>query len=195
MSLILSWIGFVMDTPDNCLLGLFPAIKFFFFFVLGYITINCLNNMKQPKGSLFFLAILSFLIFITHIFVSKYIENYFSSQISVLYKCLLFTIFAITNGLLFVTIIKKYSRRFTENANKCFLLREMKKNTFEMYLYSDPLNYLIIYVGFIYWGNAIVTDNVTFLCLLVLRIGLSVLIPIIIKTQIINRTRKIYGKV
>ena len=71
----------------------------------------------------------------------------------------------------------------------------MKMNTFEMYLYSDPLNYLIIYVGFIYWNNAIVTDNVTFSCLLFLRLSLSIIIPIIIKTQIINRTRNINGKV
>ena len=184
-----------MDTPDNCFLGLFPAFKLFFFFVLGYMAINCLDNMKQPKMSLLFLTILSFLFFIIRIFVSKYIENTFSSLIFVLYKCLLFSLFAITNGLLFIIIIKKYSRWFSENANKCFLLREMKMNTFEMYLYSDPLNYLIIYVGFIYWNNAIVTDNVTFSCLLFLRLSLSIIIPIIIKTQIINRTRNINGKV
>lgn len=139
--LFLSWLGWFVE-PINNFIGIPAAFKHLFFFALGY---NCLPLIESKRVQSKLLPYLCLLGVMFGQFVFGYIYYHSGDEvwISVL-RPFTFTIFAILGSFAVCAI----SKNIGSTSHFTFL----KSNTYELYLYSDPFNYVLLFIGWNLWG-------------------------------------------
>lgn len=146
--LLLSWIGWYIE-PKNNFLGLPAAMKYTFFFAVGF---NYLPNINKCASSRVIIPILSLIGLFS---VSTLFQVLCKHNPDMLFLKFLspitFSLFALT-GIFSVCMISKAIRKSIFGAF-------FKNNTYELYLYSDPFNYLLIYIGWSFYQDNIITDD------------------------------------
>lgn len=156
----ISWIGKYYEVSFN-LLGLAAAMKHLFFFALGYNLFYKLDNyhprtLFKPMIGLLGAFILQRLLFI--------VDNNNLINKSLSYP--FFTIISVIGGGCTLLIIKYLQEKMVNTKT----YEAFKKYTYELYLYSDPLNYIIIAMTFALWGVEAYQSNIIPIGLFVFRI-------------------------
>lgn len=157
--MLVSWIGKYLEGHFN-ILGLGAAMKHLLFFAIGYNVFPWLSkvnipNIKKPVLGLFITFLLSGI-------------NIASSHLGVAGKSLnymLLPVAALIGGGSTTLIIKHLCNKI--QAFPFYTL--FKRNTYGLYLYSDPLNYPLIYCAYMKSGTSIYIENISYISLFVLR--------------------------
>ena len=179
---IISWIGAYLERHFN-ILGLGAAMKHLLFFSIGYNVFPWLNkmdipNLRKPALGLFITLLLSGLsIASDHFGITGKGLNYILLPVS-----------ALVGGGSITLIVKHLC-----NKVQTFPLYKLfKRNTYELYLYSDPLNYPLIYFAFMKFGSLIYAENMSYFSLFVLRFFVTTLGAFAV-IFILNKIKQICG--
>lgn len=156
----ISWIGKHYEASFN-LLGLAAAMKHLFFFALGYNLFYKLDNYT-PKN--LFKPIIGLLGAFVLQRLSFMVDNNNITNKLLAYS--LFTIISVIGGSSTSLIIKYLQCRIVNMPS----YEIFKKYTYELYLYSDPLNYIIIAITFALWGAEAYQSNTMSIGLFAFRI-------------------------
>lgn len=176
--ILLSCAGYYLEILSFNILGIATTFRYLIYFYLGYNFFNRLNNIKvkNPINSLFcVMGMLLIFILRTHI---KNTPPSLGLIVSI--------ITAVILGGLYILCVKGIVSYFTKKSFSIY--NYMEKNTYELYLYSCPINYIILYFANIYWGDLIFSDNLISLYVIIIRIVLQILISFIL-IEIIKRTK------
>ena len=184
--LIVSWVGFYIDAKCN-FLGLPGAMKHLLFFTIGYHSLQWLNNYQSSDSkrlSLYF-AVMFFVIG-AYGFMLRY---YSHILILKLLKPILFIVFALS-GIFLFCILSKYIQSKLQTKEKWLSI--FKRNTYELYLYSDPFNYLIIALCWDVLNSHILIDNKFSLLVFLLRfVGTTFMAFVLIKIVAFLKIKRI----
>lgn len=178
---IVSWIGKYIEGHFN-LLGLGAAMKHLLFFAIGYNLFPWLNkmdlpNLRKPAFGLFITLLLSGVSLVSnHLGFAGKGLNYMLLPIS-----------ALIGGGSTVLIVKHLCKKI--QAFPFYAL--FKRNTYGLYLYSDPLNYPLIYCVFMKIGTSIYVENISYISLFVLRFLVTTLGAFAV-IFILGRVKKIF---
>lgn len=153
-----SWVGRYLE--GSLPLGLASAMKHLFFFAMGYNLVEWLDRYTPKRKIVPLLALCG-------AFVVQYGFSlcYSTSAAYRAMEYVVFTIIAVIGGgsvLFFVKHTLDFITRIP-------LYAAFKKYTYELYLYSDPLNYPLIAAAYVFVGTAAYTDSATALGLFLTR--------------------------
>lgn len=158
--LVISWIG-RLGQGHYPLLGICLTMQYLFFFALGAHSFNRLNKYKMKN---IYIPILGFiLIFI----LNNVLQTFECKRYCFLFfkSCVAYTLFAIIGGASMV-FIAKHVMSYIVNWR---IYNYCKKYSYELYLYSDPFNYLIIFIAYKIVGLQIYSDSVYSIFLFLIR--------------------------
>ena len=145
--LLISWIGWYLEFKNN-FLGLPAAMKHLIFFAFGYNYLPKISMYKNRTRSIIFWMCGWIVISTTFIILC----SRFSGAILVkLLKPVMFSILAFMGIYLMLLLSQRFCKYFTRGPSHSISF--FKNNTYELYLYSDPFNYLLIYLGWIIWDS------------------------------------------
>ena len=150
------------------ILGIPMGLKFLLYFFLGF---NYMESVREYYNR--YKLIPCVLCFIGLFVISsawQFFIRFFDFPVATLFYSI---IMAIAGCILFLRMCETWGGRFS----KIHILRD---NTFELYLYSDPINYLIIYVSYELLGKEIFSNSFLSISMFVLRFILSTIVAILI---------------
>lgn len=156
---IVSWFGKYLEEHFN-ILGLGAAMKHLLFFAIGYNVFPWLNNVDVPNlrkpalGLFITLLLLGVSIVFNRLGIAGKSLSYILLPAS-----------ALVGGCGTILIVK----HFCERMQRLPLYTLFKRNTYGLYLYSDPLNYPLIHFVFERFGTSIYVENMGYFSLFVLR--------------------------
>ena len=158
--LFVSYIGYKLERNSLNLFGLATMMRYLIYFHFGRLIIPKLINIKIS-----ILAIISASIFLVSLFL--FLGVLFSSYVfQVVYAICMLSITTI--------LFKKVMVKTNNQVNY------LSQNTYELYLYSCPLNYIIIKYAYDYFGTSVVTDDNIAIYMFMLRIIVQVLLSVIL---------------
>lgn len=172
--LFLSWIGWYLE-PKNNFIGLPAAIKHLFFFAIGYNILPNLDRLTHIGKTKALFSLVG--IFTLYILFRLFCDHYPELFVTKLLRLIMFTVFALLG--IFAVCILAMSLCHKSSFSH---LKLFKDNTYELYLYSDPFNYLIIYAGWQLLGNRVLASWDCSLAMFLVRfIGTTLAAVIVIK--------------
>ena len=161
-----SWGGDYMSSHGYEILGLVASIKFYFYFVLGFVFIKDIDQCRISVKPLL-LNVISF-IFIFIIW-SRFLIDVVPTDFSLnkIISYLIKPLFAMWGILLMIYSSKYLSEKKYFLETKWYL--NFKKNSYELYLFSDPFNYVILALVFSLVKNNTIANNISPFILYILR--------------------------
>lgn len=159
--LLLSWLGRYMEALGMGFMGFSPAMEHLLYFSIGFYAFNWINKNK-PRSIRFYLSFLVGLFIFYLIFVKC--QPLFPQATSVA-KYPVITLLALLGGGNALGLSKKLSNKM--RSHKFITL--LKNNTYELYLYSDPLNYVLIACLPYFISGCFLESNVTAISLFFIR--------------------------
>ncbi|MBQ6965925.1 MAG: acyltransferase [Bacteroidaceae bacterium] len=169
--LIISWVGFYIE-PNCNFIGLPAAMKHLFFFACGYNMLSWINAGVSRK--IVPVLLLAGMFLLQRVYISWQCHDVLFLRIL---EPVLFTFFALCGIYSLCTMAKL----LPSIKKKRKVLSFMKNNTFEMYLYSDPFNYLLIFLGYsIMDENLLTNSKLTLLMFCIRVVGTMVFAMIVI---------------
>lgn len=148
-------------------MGIPFAIKYIIYFAIGYRCLEFLNAKSSIKNPLLLLTACFFAYNLQFIFY-KMCDFPILEQVSRICMGFALAIFGIL-------AISEISKRVNLN-----YMGGVKNNTFELYLYSDPINYPIIALLYILLGNEMLANSHTVLFMFLIRGIIQILFSFVI---------------
>ena len=153
--------------------GISCALKFLLYFSLGFMSFNWFN-----KKNIRFITILLSWIFM---FICFYLYNRYKNAfdwLSIQYiRQTIGFIFAIW-GVFNMFFICKHISNSKITTTKTYSL--LSKYNYQLYLYSDPFNYILILIFILLWGDDVFHKDTHFLLAYVLRFLTTIILPLTI---------------
>lgn len=174
--IIISWIGLYIEPRCN-FLGIPGAMKHLLFFSFGYHVVHLIDVYKDIKTKKLLLYLGIFILFSGSNGIL--LRHYQEIALLKVVRPLLFIVFAICGIVLFSLLSKKICSK----SSAFFggeILSFLKHNTYELYLYSDPFNYVIINICWIVFDGQIVVNNTLSLLVFFIRFIFTTFISILI---------------
>lgn len=152
--LSLSVIGYHYCNIYSELIGITGMLKHLFFFAIGYHSIQYVEKMNMNVFSTFVSWVLMYVVWkIGLIFITKYNGLIIESLIIInRYIIALWGIYNMVNTAL---LIHKHT-----NIHTFTIYNNIKNNSYNLYLFSDPFNYLLIPLLYSFMGDSIFTSNI-----------------------------------
>lgn len=172
--IVISWIGWYLF-PKNDFLGLPAAMKHLFFFAVGYNILPMVAEKRLRKKELVFGISFFFIVSTLFSFLCIHYQNLFIIK---LFRPILFPVFALAGIFLICDLSKQINIHFSHKEYKPFSF--FKKNTYELYLYSDPFNYLLVYFAWLLLGDNILTDDILSIAMFFARAICSLIFAVLI---------------
>lgn len=175
-------------TPLPEFLGLKASLRFLVYFTLGYSFVRDVDRINLGLGK----SLLAMVLFFVGVFLGDKVIWHFQSQdvINTL-TTLANVVFAIIGMILMVAISKQLATKMQFVNNKVY--KNLNRNSYDLYLYSDPFNYAILLIAFNNFGGAILTDNtiafVLYFARFILTIAFAYLI-ILCKQMLMRQIQK-----
>lgn len=170
--LCISWIGWFIE-PKNDFLGLPAAMKHLFFFAVGY---NFLSKTTKSRIKVSYVVMGLCCLFFFSTLLNFLCNHYPDDLFLRLIHPVLFTFFALI-GIYLMCLLSQLLSRYSGTQSKIVPL--LKNNTYELYLYSDPFNYLLIYIGWIIWDKGILVRSDLSIAMFLIRAFCTTLFAII----------------
>lgn len=148
--IILSYIGNKSEIPLQALLGLPEALKLLLYFAIGFYSINYFLKHNPKQWVLATSILIQFIAFLCWAYILEPLGNSY-------YFCIILALWGCYNTTALCIILSKSEKLINSKIYNILL-----KYNFQIYLYSDPFNYLflmaIFSIGFIdFFGNPIHT--------------------------------------
>lgn len=159
--LLVSWLGRYMEASDMGFLGFAASMEHLFYFSVGFYTLDRINK-EIPRSLSYYLLSLSGL-FLFYLAFTK--SQPLFPQIAATAKYPVITALALIGGGNIVGLSRRLSYKM-RNSNFIALL---KGNTYELYLYSDPLNYIVLAFVPCFVSGCFLESNVTAVSLFFIR--------------------------
>ena len=153
--IFLSWLGYFLGEKYNPF-AISSAIRNLIYFALGYNFISLIDE-KISKWGLKQVLLLSITFVLIFFFYSLF-GHFFKKDL--IYKAFFYpyqTIMAVMGILLIVAVSMKIGK--STLVLNCRVYKLFSQRSYELYLFSDPFNYLLLFLMFPKWGNTIYTDN------------------------------------
>lgn len=171
-------------------LGIPNAMQYLLYFYLGYYLLPIINKWKDVSIIYILLSFVLWFIFLygrNRLALTFELDPFIQTLNSFLY------IIGAVGASISCCLLCKYL--YIKNIRGSLL----KNNTYELYLYSDPINYLILYISWSLYGDIILTDNVATTIMVIIRfcgsLAFAFLIIYIVKLLELKELRKlIYHK-
>lgn len=145
-------------------LGIGASMKYYLFFASGFSFFEKINKYVVRK--------ITPLVFSWLGMFAAYMFVYYTKMNSGILSWILYYILALWGCLNMVGIVKLLENIPFFRKNKVF--KNFSKNSYELYLYSDPFNYLLITIFSFWMGYGYVTDTLWSIMAYLLRIVLSI---------------------
>ena len=159
--LLVSWLGRYMEASDMGFLGFAASMEHLFYFSVGFYTLDRINK-ELPRSLFYYLLSLSGL-FLLYLAFTKCHPLF--PQIFAIAKYPVITALALIGGGNIVGL----SRRLSFQMRNSKFIALLKENTYELYLYSDPLNYIILAFVPCFVSGCFLESNVTAVSLFFIR--------------------------
>lgn len=159
--LLLSWLGRYMEASGMGFLGFAPTMEHLLYFSVGFYAFNWINK-NEVRSVRFYLSSLAGLFIFYLIFVKC--QPLFPQATSAA-KYPVITLLALLGGSNIIGLSKRLSKKM--RSYKFITL--LKNNTYELYLYSDPLNYVLIACLPYFVSECFLESNVTAIFLFLIR--------------------------
>lgn len=170
---MISILGFHLNIHYYELLGLSGFLKHFLFFSIGYYCKSLL--LRKPQKSLYLIFSWCFMIFLWKSI--SYITYVYPSLLMEFINLSLSPVFGIWGSFnMIYTCQNIYSKINVKNTIYVYLQR----HSYELYLFSDPFNYVLIPVLYSAFGGLLVSGNLESLCSYCLRFSLTIIFSILI---------------
>jgi len=167
---------FSIIVPNN-FLGIHNAMAYFLYFYAGYLLLPFIDRMKSIP-SLYICVCFIFL----YLFQSAYrhlVEVYDDWEYVRVMHSILYMLGAFLTSFACFCLCKKIaSTPFDRGIKRLF------GNTYEIYLYSDPFNYIIIFFGWTIWDEFVLTSNGVSLVMFVIRLTGTFLLASLVITLV-----------
>ena len=184
--LLLSWLGRYMEVSGIGFLGFALAMKHLLYFSVGFYAFNWINK-NETRSVSFYLASLTGLFIFYLIFVKC--QPLFPQATSTA-KYPVITLLALLGGSNIIGLSKRLSKKM--RSYKFITL--LKNNTYELYLYSDPLNYVLIACLPYFVSGCFLESNVTSIFLFLIRFIFTtagaLLVSLLLKKIFLSSTYK-----
>lgn len=166
--IILSYIGNKSEIPLQALLGLPEALKHLLYFAIGFYSINYFLKHNPKQWVLATSILIQFIAFLCWAYILEPLGNSY-------YFCIILALWGCYNTTALCIILSKSEKLINSKIYNILL-----KYNFQIYLYSDPFNYLflmaIFSIGFIdFFGNPIHTVFAT-----IIRIVFGIIFGIVV---------------
>lgn len=159
--LVVSWLGRYMEASNMGFLGLAAAMEHLFYFSVGFYTINWINKDNTHSVRFYLISLLG--LFLFYLIFTK-CQPLFPQIISIA-KYPVITLLALIGG----SNIIGLSQKLLSKMGNCKVITFFKRNTYELYLYSDPLNYVIIAFIPYFLSGCFLESNITAIVLFFIR--------------------------
>lgn len=168
------WIGlmvlyFIGDSMTTNFIGISGCLKHLIFFAFGFYTIEFFNKNKLKNIAMLTSWLLMFIGFALYRCIVSNMDYVIIKSLTlfgfVLWGCI--NMVFLSKILTFVILGKKFYRILSENS-------------YELYLYSDPFNYVIIGVFISIYGSDVYLSNHISILAFILRFLVTILMSIII---------------
>ena len=158
--LLISWLGRHMEALGMLFLGFAPAMEHLFYFSVGFI-IGRINkgNTRSARFHFIFLLIL----FLFYVIFTKCQPLF--PQVTNIAKYPVISLLTLMGG----GNILGLSQILSNKMKSYKLTNLLKNNTYELYLYSDPLNYVLIACLPYFVSECFLESNVTAIFLFLIR--------------------------
>ena len=169
-------------------LGISNAMQYMIYFYLGYYMLPIIDRWGKMK--LLNIVFFSVLLIVFYFARMRFSIIYESVPVVHVLNSLLYIVgaigFSVICCLLCIKLCKKgFNGGFLHN------------NTYELYLYSDPINYLIIYFGWNYFGELLFTNNMVAILMVLFRffgsLTFAYLVIIIVRFLRIKELRQFFA--
>lgn len=149
--------------------GIPGALKFMIFFVAGFYGLNRIR--KFETGILFVIVgwIMTFALYIITNHISTYIKGFGT------FMYLPLALAGCVNMVATAKILLKSSM-----LQKMYFYKSLRKYNYEIYLYSDPFNYLLISVFILMFGDRVLTGDLFSLTAFITRILFTILFAYVV---------------
>lgn len=180
--LVISYAGIVIGY-DGCYFGIPDAMKNFIYFSLGYFLYDRCRRY-QPTG-------MHILIGWSILFLLYVAKVYFLSSIPYIGTAL-YPFIAMIGcvNMVATTKLLANNRRIFSNS----IYRSFSKNSYDIYLYSDPFNYVLLTFLILVCGDLYVTSNLVSVLVFMARVVISVLLAYLV-IYIVGRIANISSKI
>lgn len=170
---IVALVGKRFESPNW--LGLTGAAKLLFFFEIGRYYFDKINRLSIIRGKVLFVHLITFCL-MGKLLLSIHITKGGSLlliplQFLAVYGCL---------------ILIGFSKWLVKNSICSRLITHLDKDSFGLYLFSDPFNYAILAIACPLLGTMIFTDNVTYTLMFFTRFVLTLVVSLMITKLVKN---------
>ena len=151
-----------LAVPNN-LLGIHNAMAYFLYFYVGYLLYPFINRMKTIPS--LHLGVLFVLLYLFQSLYRHLVTAYDYWEYVQLMHSILYMFGALLTSFTCFCLCKKVASTLFDRTIKRFF-----GDTYEIYLYSDPFNYVIIFCGWTLWGERVLTFNGVSLAMFMIRL-------------------------
>lgn len=134
-------------------LGLMASMKFLLYFAIGFKYLYRLDSAKWGGQIL----LVNVLCYVGLFLLSKFIGDTNVSVIKV-FRYVLSMVMAIYGSLIMIQVSKRFGRMAAITSKRIY--KSFSRNSYELYLFSDPFNYVLVLVLFQLLGDYIILSNI-----------------------------------